>query len=303
MGAPQRPALPAGAPRPAAPARCRGARGRAPARAGAYPGLIGPQQAVAGELEARGAGPSAGAVDTAVARLLHYEGVLGATALVRLVDLDAARDRLEQPCGGPSSVSVGAEARSAAVSDDPPRMEDDAPVALAVGVPAAGVVRAAGRRLVEDDLRRVGRVELGGCVVNPEARAGAEDAADVKCGIPLLVGRSARRCRKEPHRRLRCCAVRAVRNGLPEIGHVAGVCDEALPVAAKQPGLERVEADGAAPRRARSLVQDDHPGQTLAIAVRDEHLEARVGLVAAGELADGAEGGHSGAAEVMEGAG
>jgi hypothetical protein len=72
---------------------------------------------------------------------------------------------------------------------------------------------------------------------------------------------------------------------------------------AKQPGLEGVEANGAAPRGARALVQHDHPGQTLAVTVRDEHLEARVGLVAPGEVADRAEGGHSGAAEVMEGAG
>ena len=63
-----------------------------------------------------------------------------------------------------------------------------------------------------------------------------------------------------------------------------------------------MEAHRAAARRAGALVQHDHPGVALAVLVRDEDLEAGVRLVAAGEGADRAEGGHARATEVTEGA-
>jgi hypothetical protein len=217
------------------------------------------------------------------------------------VDTDAARHRLEQPGGGTPSPGVRAEARGTPVAHDPPRVEDGAPVALAVGVPALGVVLATGERLVEDEPLGVGRVELGGRVVDSETGPTPEHAADVEGGGPLLVGASAARRRKEPHARPPAGAG-AVRHGFAEIGHMVRVRQEAVVAAAKQPDLERVKADGAAPRGAGALVQDDRPGEAVTVPVRDEHLEARVRLVASGEGADLLERGHSGAAEVAEGA-
>jgi hypothetical protein len=217
------------------------------------------------------------------------------------VDADAARHPLEHPGGGAPSPGIRAEARETPVAHDPARVEDGAAVALAVGVPALGVVWAAGGRLVEDEPLAVGRVELGGRVVDPETGAPPEHAADVEGGVPLLVGPPAARYRKEPHARPPACAG-AVRHGFAEVGHMPRMRQEAPVPAAKQPDLERVEADGAPPRGAGALVQDDHPGEAVAVPVRNEHLEARVRLVASGEGADVPERGHSGAAEVAEGA-
>jgi hypothetical protein len=176
------------------------------------------------------------------------------------VDADAARHPLEHPGGGAPSPGIRAEARETPVAHDPARVEDGAPVSLAVGVPALGVVWAAGERLVEDEPLAVGRVELGGRVVDPETGAPPEHAADVEGGVPLLVGPPAARCRKEPHARPPACAG-AVRHGFAEVGHMPRMRQEAPVPAAKQPDLERVEADGAPPRGAGALVQDDHPGE------------------------------------------
>jgi hypothetical protein len=59
-------------------------------RVACAPELVGSENAVTRELEVRRARPAAGAVDPAVARPLHDEGVLGAAALVRLVHPQAA---------------------------------------------------------------------------------------------------------------------------------------------------------------------------------------------------------------------
>ena len=53
----------------------------------------------------------------------------------------------------------------------------------------------------------------------------------------------------------------------------------------------------SAPRRVRTLVEHNHPGEPLAVAVRDEDLEARVRLLAARKGADVAERRHAGAPE------
>ena len=94
----------------------------------------------------------------------------------------------------------------------------------------------------------------------------------------------------------------AVGDRLAEVGHRARVRDEAPAVVSKQPGLERVEAHRAPPRRPRALVQDHHPGQALAILVGGEHLEPGVRLLAPRVGAYRAEGGHAGAAEIAKGA-
>ena len=92
------------------------------------------------------------------------------------------------------------------------------------------------------------------------------------------------------------------RSASPKSAICRRVRGEAPAAVAKQPGLERVEAHQPAARRARALVQHHQPGEALAVLVRREHLEARVGLLAAGVGADRAERGHAGAPEVAEGA-
>ena len=92
----------------------------------------------------------------------------------------------------------------------------------------------------------------------------------------------------------------AVWNGLPEVRHLARSRQHSAAALAEQPGLERVEAHAAAPRRAGSLVEDDHPREPLAVLVRHEDLEPGVRLRAAREVAHQAEGRHAGAPEIPE---
>ena len=260
-----------------------------------------PVSAITRELEVGRVQAAAGAVDAAVARALHYEGVLGAAALVRLVDAQAPGDDLEQAGAGAAAVGVGAEARAAAVAHHPARVEDRSLVALAVRAPAGRIVGPAGEALVEDDPLRVRGVELGDRVVDREAGVAAQDAADVDRGIPLLVHRLAAGAGQQAHAG-RQPGAGAVRQRLAEVGHVAGVGGEPPALAGEQPGLERVEAHAPAPRRPGALVQHDHPGEPLAVVVRDEHLEAGVRLVAVRVAADRAERRHPGPLEEPEGA-
>ena len=280
-----------------------GSRGLAPpVPRGTWPAeSVRSENAVARELEVLRVEAAAGAVDPSVARLLHHERVLGTAALARLVHPQTSRHDLQEAGGRATAVGVGAEAAAAAVLDDPTGVEDRSLVALAVRVPAGGIVRATGEALVEDDLVGCGGVELGDRVVDPEAGPTSEDPADVEGGVPLLVDRLAGRARQEPHARAQL-RPGAVGQRLAEVRHVARVRDEAPALALEEPDLERVEAHDTPPWRPRSLVEDDHPGESLAVAVDHEDLEAGVRLVATGERADVAERGHARALEVGEGA-
>ena len=133
----------------------------------------------------------------------------------------------------------------------------------------------------------------------PKPGRAREHAAHVERGGPFLVrGAAARRGQQPPGpARLRA---RAVGHRVAEVGHLARSRQHAAAALAEQPGLERVEAHGPAPRRARSLVQHDHPREPLPVLVRDEDLEAGVRLRAARVVAHQAEGGHARAPEIPE---